>query len=95
MVFGRVLGWMLLAVAVVMASADAVMALSPAEYAGIVTGEVVLLLTGTSPATSGVSPLAAVETTLMHLHAWVAVGAMATGLLLACRKRPRRWRFRR
>jgi hypothetical protein len=95
MIFGRLMGWVLLALAVVMASADAVMALSPADYAGIATADVVMLLTGGMPEASGVALLPKLETMLLQLPAWVVIGAMATSLLLACRKRPRRWRFKR
>ncbi len=95
MIFGRLLGWVLMALAVVMASADAVMALSPAEYAGIATADVVTLLTGGTPRASGIALLPTVETMLLHLPAWVVIGVMGTSLLLACRKRHRRWRFKR
>lgn len=97
MLFGRLVGWMLIAVAVIMASADAVMALSPAEYAGIVTADVVTLLTGGAPdaEVENVSTLAQMEGLLLQLPAWVMVGAMGLGLAVAARKRPRRYRFRR
>lgn len=95
MVFGRVLGWLLMGVAVIMASADAVMALGPAEYAGIMTGDVLTLLSGRAPdASSDWSLLALAESLVLELPVWIAVGLAATTLLVTCRKRPRRWVFR-
>ncbi|MBC7953095.1 MAG: hypothetical protein H7Z12_14905 [Rhodospirillaceae bacterium] len=96
MLFGRFMGWVLIGLAVLMASADAVMALGPADYAGIITADVVTLLTGGGPEL-GDSPslLATLEAMVLDLPAWVAIGAMGTALLLSCRKRQRRHRFRR
>ncbi|HTH15620.1 MAG TPA: hypothetical protein VL974_03125 [Magnetospirillum sp.] len=96
MLFGRVMGWLLIGLAVIMASADAVMALGPAEYAGIITADVVTLLTGGEPEVSeGVSLLASIEAMLLDTPAWLVMGPMGTALLVACRKRARRYRFRR
>ena len=96
MLFGRLLGWVLVGLAVIMASADAVMALGPAEYAGIVTADVFTLLTGGEPELRGnVSLLASVEAALLDTPAWVVMGALGTALLAGCRKRTKRYRFRR
>jgi len=97
MLFGRIMGLLLVALAVIMASADAVMALGPAEYAGIITSDVVTLLTGDplEVAGSGLSVLAMVTDMLLRLPAWVAFGLTGVTLALACRKRTRRYRFRR
>lgn len=93
MIFGRILGWCLLVLAVVMASADAVMALGPADYSGILTSDVLTLLTGggAEPADSDLT----IATRLLDLPAWVVMGTLATSLLLACRPRAKRYRFRR
>lgn len=96
MLLGRLLGWLLIGLTVVMASADAVMALGPAEYAGIITAEMVTLLTGGEVALGDTpSVFATLEAAVLDLPAWVAVGAMGIALLVSCRKRHRKFRFRR
>jgi len=91
MVFGRVFGWFLAGLSVIMASADAVMALGPADYAGIITADVVTLLSGAAPdpAADGVSTLAALFATVLDLPAWVVVGLLGITMSVVCRKRPR------
>jgi len=95
MVFGRVLGWLLVGLAVIMASADAVLALGPVEYAGIITADVVTLLAGHTPdaAEAGGSMIDSVRTMVLDLPAWMAVGLMGISLSVACRKRQRVRRF--
>jgi hypothetical protein len=95
MFFGRVAGWLLIGLAVIMASADAVLALGPAEYAGIITADVVTLIAGHAPDTSdaGRSLFSAVTATLLDMPAWVAVGLMGLSLSVACRRRQRQRRF--
>jgi hypothetical protein len=97
MIFGRILGWVLLVLTVVMASADAVMALGPADYSGILTADVLTLLTGGAPEASsqGWSLLGTVEAALLDLPAWVVMGTLGTSLLIACRPRTKRYRYRR
>jgi hypothetical protein len=92
MIFGRLAGWLLIVAAVIMASADAVLALGPMEYAGIVTADVVTLLSGRAPETTeGTwSAIGAVQQAVLALPAWSVVGATGLALLVACRKRPRR-----
>jgi len=46
MLVGRLFGWLLIGISVLMASADAVMALGPGEHAGIIAGDLWLLLSG-------------------------------------------------
>ena len=94
MLIGRLVGWALIGVAVIMASVDAVMALGPADYSGIVTSEVLILLTGGDPAMHDTSWLARLQTMILELPAWVAVGGVGTAMLVACRKRQRQRRFR-
>ncbi|WP_254432421.1 hypothetical protein [Magnetospirillum sp. SS-4] len=90
------MGWLLIGLAVIMASADAVLALGPAEYAGILTADVVTLLAGHAPdAAAGPSPLDSVTAAILDLPAWVAVGLTGISLSMACRKRQRRFAFRR
>ena len=49
MIFGRTAGWMLVILAIVMASAEAVMALGIGTYNGLATADVWTLLVGQSP----------------------------------------------
>ncbi|KIL97475.1 ABC-type Fe3+-siderophore transport system permease component [Paramagnetospirillum magnetotacticum MS-1] len=95
MFFGRVMGWLLIGVAVIMASADAVLALGPAEYASIVTADVVTLISGHAPDTTdaGRSAFSAFAATVLDMPAWIAVGLMGLGLSIACRQRQRQRRF--
>lgn len=96
MLLGRIVGWFLIAVTVVMASGDAVLALGPADYAGILTADVITLLLGAAPEpTPEQSLFAALEAVIMDLPAWVVVGMAGTALLVASRKRNKRFRFRR
>jgi hypothetical protein len=95
MFFGRVMGWLLIGVAVIMASADAVLALGPADYAGIVTADVVTLIAGHTPDTTdaGRSALASLSAAVLDMPAWIAVGLMGLALSVSCRKRQRQRRF--
>ncbi|CAA7614231.1 Fe(3+)-citrate import system permease protein yfmD [Magnetospirillum sp. LM-5] len=93
MVFGRILGWVLLVFTGVMASADAVMALGPADYSSILTSDVLTLLTGGAAEPAESSPTFAAR--LLDLPAWVVMGTLGTTLLVACRPRTKRYRFRR
>ncbi|EME68717.1 hypothetical protein H261_16862 [Paramagnetospirillum caucaseum] len=91
MFFGRVMGWLLIGLAVIMASADAVLALGPAEYAGIITADVVTLIAGHAPDTTDAGSALAVA--LLDMPAWMAVGLLGLSLSIACRKRQRQRRF--
>jgi len=95
MFFGRVMGWALMALAVLMASADAVLALGPADYAGIITADVVTLLAGHTPDTTeaGQSMMDTVGSAILDLPAWIVVGLMGVSLAVSCRQRQRQRRF--
>ncbi|MGE4279339.1 MAG: hypothetical protein AB7G62_07110 [Magnetospirillum sp.] len=96
MLMGRVVGWFLIALTVIMASGDAVLALGPADYSGILTADVVTLLVGAAPeAAPEQSLISTLELAIMELPAWVVVGTVGTFLLIASRKRHKRFRFRR
>lgn len=92
MLMGRVAGWLMIGVAVLMASADAVMALGPNDYDSIRTADVITLLTGDAMGGGGWSQA---MRGLMALPAWMVVGAGGLSALLLCRKRHRRFRFRK
>jgi len=95
MFFGRVMGWLLIGLAVIMASADAVLALGPTEYASIVTADVVTLIAGHAPDTTGIgrSVINTLAVAVLDMPAWIAVGLMGLSLSIACRKRQRQRRF--
>ncbi|OAN53190.1 hypothetical protein A6A04_14655 [Paramagnetospirillum marisnigri] len=97
MIFGRVAGWLLIGLAVIMASADAVLALGPVEYAGIVTADVVTLLAGHTPDTAdaGHALLDRLAAAILDMPAWIVVGLTGIALSVACRKRAKRYAFRR
>lgn len=96
MLLGRIVGWFLIAVTVIMASGDAVLALGPADYASILTADVITLLVGAAPEPAmEQSLLATLEAMIMELPAWIVVGMAGTAVLVASRKRNKRFRFRR
>lgn len=95
MIIGRLLGWMLIGLAVIMASADAVLALGPTEASGIVTADVVTLLSGRPPeALPVLGATTRAGDMLREMPAWVLVGMLGIATALVCRKRPRRRRLR-
>ena len=92
MLFGRLLGWALVGLAILMASGDAVMAVDPGDHTGLVTGDVFMLLAGRALPSANFSPT--VGTILNAWPAWALIAPMGIALLLACRPRRRRFRFR-
>ncbi len=95
MLVGRLIGWLMVGVAVIMASADAVMALGPADYAGLMTADVLTLLTGGEhEAPLGLSLWNTVATTVLDTPAWALTGGLGLIMVYAFRKRQRRYRFR-
>ncbi len=93
MLFGRLLGWALLGLAMLMASGDAVLALGPGDHVGIVTGDVWILLAGRAPERGAFPP--SIGSILLAWPAWAVIAPVGVALLLACRRRRRRFRFRR
>jgi hypothetical protein len=83
--------------AMLMASAEAVLALGTGAYSGLATVDLWTLLVGQSPsfdtASTSVDILALMVAGVMQMPAWVVVGA--TGFILAhvCRKRRTRRRI--
>ncbi len=93
MVAGRILGWVLIAVALLLASGDAVLALGPGDHAGIMTGDIWMLLAGRA-ALPGPMP-ESIGAMLLSWPAWAAIGPAGIALVAICRPRRRRFRFRR
>src|SRR6185312_11784318 len=99
MVLGRTAGWLLVIMAILMASAEAVMALGTGAYSGLATADVWTLLVGQAPLEAlEDSPnrfLATASIILMNMPAWIAFGFSGVILVHACRaRRARRRRFR-
>jgi NADPH-dependent ferric siderophore reductase len=92
LVAGRIFGWTLIALALLMASGDAVLALGPGEHLGIDAGTLWMLVAGRMPDEATVPSFGAM---LMNWPAWTAIGPFGVLLLLACRSRRRRFRYRR
>jgi hypothetical protein len=95
-IFGRAAGWMLVVMAILMASAEAVMALGTGAYTGLATVDVWTLLVGQTPdfaaQTGSMEILAALGASIMALPAWFAFGACGIFLLHVCRRRRQRRR---
>jgi hypothetical protein len=95
-IFGRVSGWVLVVLAILMASAEAVMALGTGAYNGLATVDVWTLLVGQTPnfasQTESAETLAAIGAAIMALPAWVAFAVTGVVLIHACRKRRARRR---
>ncbi|MBX7198305.1 MAG: hypothetical protein K1X51_02905 [Rhodospirillaceae bacterium] len=97
MIFGRATGWLLVILAIIMASAEAVMALGIGTYNGLATADVWTLLVGQSPSfdgnTSAPEVLAAAGAVVMQMPAWAVFGSIGVFLAHVCRKRPHRRRI--
>ena len=91
MTFGRILGWCFVLAAIVMVSAETVMALGTGSYNGLATVEVWTLLLGDSPdfIAQGFSGgfWAGLGTLLMAMPAWAAFGVIGLMTIHLCRDR--------
>ena len=94
--FCRSLGWMLVILAVVMASAEAVMALGAGEYSGLATSEVWALIVGEKPRFVVGEPdfIAMAGASILAMPAWVVFGVVGIALAHFFRKRRNRRLFR-
>jgi hypothetical protein len=99
LIIGRVFGWFLVVLAIVMASAEAVMALGTATYAGLATADVWTLLLGQAPSTwldaTSNQLLAVAGSLIMAMPAWIFFGLSGVAVVHLCReRRQRRRRFK-
>ncbi len=98
MTLGRVLGWFLIVVAALTASAEAVVALGTGEYDSIATVDLWTLITGrypqiaTAPTHSAWSD--AIGAMLLAWPAWTVIAAIGCTLIFACRPRRKRAEYR-
>jgi len=88
-IFGRAFGWTLVVLAIVMASAEAVMALGAGQYSGLATADIWTLLVGQTPNFTANSSeiLSAVSAGIMAMPAWIVLGVVGFALAHFCRKR--------
>lgn len=96
---GRFLGWMFIGLAILTASADAVMALGAGSHESLAAGEVWTLIAGRAPDFETAAPglpgiLGLVGDHIMSLPAWVVMGPLGMALVAAFRRRARRNLFR-
>jgi len=91
-VAGRIAGWVLIALALLMASGDAVLAFGSGDHVGIVAGDLWILVAGRAPQAGTAASLGAM---LMAWPAWAAIGPVGVLLVAACRPHRRRVRYRR
>ncbi len=92
----RAFGWFMIALAVTLASADAVMALGPRDYAGLATGDLWSFLLGRTPFVGADPQLQDnVGITLLHLPVWLIFGPVGAMLCILARRRPRHRRHYR
>lgn len=94
--FGRVSGWIFMVLAILMASAEAVMALGMGAYDSLATVDLWTLLVGQSPsfdkADGSAEMIAAAGAGIMQMPAWVVIGVLGFALTHFCRKRRARRR---
>ena len=94
LVAGRIIGWTLIGLSLLLASGDAVLAVGTSEHSGIVAGTLWTLVTGKAPESA--APAETFTTMLLAWPAWAAIGPIGIVLVATCRpRRPRRLRFRR
>ena len=97
MTLGRILGWVLMFGAGLIASAEGIAAVATGAYDSVATGELWTLITGQHPHI-GFSAHGtwseAMGTMLMAWPAWTVIGAMGCLLILACRPRRKRYEYR-
>ncbi len=96
-IVGRLTGWVCVILAIIMASAEAVMALGTGAYSGLATSDVWTLLVGQSPGglatSSGV--ISTAGSLFMAMPAWLVFGFSGFALVHVCRmRRQRRRRFK-
>jgi hypothetical protein len=92
LVAGRIAGWLMIALALLMASGDAVLAFGTGDHEGLMASTLWTLMTGHSPDAATTASFGAM---LLAWPAWAAIGPVGLALVFACRPRRRRFRYRR
>ena len=91
MFVGRLVGWALVGLALLMASGDVVMALGPGDHLRLATRDVWILLAGRA---LDAASLPALGNVLLAWPAWTLLAPLGILLVWLCRPRRRRYRFR-
>jgi hypothetical protein len=91
MILGRLVGWGLLGLALLMASGDVVLALGPGDHLGLMTRDVWVLLAGRAWEADNLS--SSLGNMLMAWPAWTLLAPTGLIILWSCRPRRRRHRF--
>jgi hypothetical protein len=96
MTLGRVFGWLLVVVAALTASAEAVVALGTGSYESIATIDLWTLLTGHAPDINDAAANWAdtAHALLLAMPAWIAIGGLGVIMVFGCRPRRRRAEYR-
>ena len=98
MTLGRVFGWVLVVIAALTASAEAVVALGTGEYDSIATVDLWTLLTGRLPEIAAAQSHAAwsdaIGAMLLAWPAWTIIGVVGCTLIFTCRPRRKRAEYR-
>jgi len=97
MTLGRILGWVLIVAAGLIASAEGIAAVASGAYDSVATGELWTLITGRHPFIGFSSHDAWSETLgtmLLAWPAWTVIGAIGCMLILLCRPRRKRYEYR-
>jgi hypothetical protein len=91
MIFGRLTGWLLLALAILIASGEAVLALGTGSYEGLATREVWTLLAGDPTVSQSAGDMASrLFSDILDWPAWAVIGLIGLGLAVICRPPKRR-----
>lgn len=93
---GRFFGWLMLGLAFLAASADAVLALGSAGHDSLATGEILTLLAGQTPQMPDSLHTrfpVALTSWLLQLPAWTVMGGLGISLLLLFRPKHRKMLF--
>ncbi|MBN2752990.1 MAG: hypothetical protein JXQ84_09815 [Rhodospirillaceae bacterium] len=98
MTLGRIMGWLLVVIAALTASAEAVVALGTGEYDSIATVDIWTLITGRHPEIATIAIHSGWTDTmgamLLAWPAWTVIAAIGCTLIFACRPRRRRAEYR-
>lgn len=91
MIFGRLIGWTLLAVAILIASGEAVLALGTGSYQGLATREVWTLLAGDPTVSWSMGDATSrLLAGVLDWPAWSVIGAIGLGFAVVFRSPKRR-----
>ncbi|WP_413208165.1 hypothetical protein [Rhodospirillum sp. A1_3_36] len=91
MIFGRLIGWVLLTVAILIASGEAVLALGTGSYEGLATREVWTLIAGDPTVSQSAGDMASrLISDILDWPAWTVIGFVGLSLAVICRSPKRR-----